>query len=240
MERAADLAGAVRAKAGERFHVGGGGNHEELLVERAGRGAPGPGAGLAAVGRSREAGGELGEVVATVGLQGEQLDARWRGAFSIPGGRWPEDPGGVDGGEVAAEADREAAVRLLELVEVDGLLQLPVGVGVTWRPSGGDHDARRTAVPLELVEAVGPVDLDEREVRTVARVAAAGTTVAEQHADVHVGAGRERGDRSRGEVGAGGWRERLPHPAVRGRGADLDQPAGGGKDLQIVVKVAGV
>jgi hypothetical protein len=65
-------------------------------------------------------------------VQGEQLYARWRCPLSIPGRRRSENPGGVDGGEVAAEADREPAVGLFELVEVDGLSQQPVGVGVAW------------------------------------------------------------------------------------------------------------
>ena len=52
---------------------------------------------------------------------------------------------------------------------------------------------------------VGLVDLDEREVRALAGVAAAGAAAAEQHADVHVGAGGEPGDRPARRARAG-WR----------------------------------
>ena len=91
--------------------------------------------------------------------------------------------------------------------------------------------------------ASASVDLDEREVRALAGVAAAGAAAAKQHADVHVGAGGEPGDRPRGEVGTGGRREGLAHSAVRGRGADLDQASGwtrAGEDAQVAVEVASV
>ena len=78
----------------------------------------------------------------------------------------------------------------------------------------------------DALRAVGLVDLDEREMRALAGVAAAATAAAEEHADVHVGAGGESGDRLGGELGPGGGGEGLAH-AVRDRGADFDQPPGG-------------
>ena len=57
----------------------------------------------------------------------------------------------------------------------------------------------------EPLGGVGVVDLDEREVGALAGVAAAGAAAAEQHADVHVGAGGEPGDRL-ARRGRAGWR----------------------------------
>ena len=80
-----------------------------------------------------EAGGELGERVPAARLEDEQLDAAGWCAFPISGGGGPEDAGGVDAGEVAAEPDRQAPVGAFEFVEADGLVQLPVGVGMSRR-----------------------------------------------------------------------------------------------------------
>ena len=160
--------------------------------------------------------------------------------FQFHGGRRSENACSVDGGEIAAEADREPAVGLLELVEVDGLLQLPVGVGVSWGTREATTALGGQGYRCELLQGVGAVDLDEREVGALAGVAAAGAAVAQQDADVHVGAGGEPGDRPCGEVGAGGGREGLAHAAVWSRGADLDQPAGwvgAGEDPQVAVEV---
>ena len=159
----------------------------------------------------------------------------------VPGDGRSEDARSVDGGEVAAEPNREPPVGLLELVMVDGVLELPVGVGVAG--GAGENDGTgRGVVAFEPLQRVGMVDLDEREVRAFAGAPAAGALTAQQHADVHVGARGEPDDRAAGAVGTGGGREGLDHPAVRGGAADLDQPpgwGGAGEHPQVALQIAG-
>ena len=173
-----------------------------------------------------EAGGELVERVLPARLEDEQLDAAWWCGFPISGGGGPEDAGGVDGREVAAEPDREASVGGLEFVEADGLVQLPVGVGVSRGTAGADDHGRRAVVSGEAFGGVGLVDLDEREMRALAGVAAAAAPAAEEHADVYVGAGGESGDRLGGELGrvAGVKVWRMPSGIVER--ISISRPAG--------------
>lgn len=63
---------------------------------------------------------------------------------------------------------------------------------------------------------------------------------AQQHAAVHVGAGRERADRSRGHVQAAGGDEQAAHAVVSSGVANLEQLAAAataGDRLQVAVEL---
>ena len=94
--------------------------------------------------------------------RGGQLDRAGRLVSVVARVRRAQDPRRVGAAVVGREVPREPAVRVLAGVDVDGVVEQPVGVLAA---AGGDEDRRRGLERLQPGDRLGGVGVDPERAR---------------------------------------------------------------------------